>query len=148
MVILNAAPAQPIPPQVLPLVDLLVVNQHEAAALTGAASPQDAIPRLLQDVPAVVVTLGADGCVYATPTDTAWVPAPQVTVVDTTGAGDTFCGVLAARLAGGDPIDDALTLASAAAALSVGRHHAQPSIPTRDAAETLRRQTYPTPIPR
>lgn len=100
-VVLNAAPAQALPPALDREVDVLVVNEHEALAVAGEApSLEDAVGRLLQRVPAVVVTLGASGVVVARRDgSTTRVPAvPARQVVDTTGAGDTFCGALAAAL--------------------------------------------------
>jgi ribokinase len=149
-VVLNAAPARELPGELLDAVDLLVVNEHEAALLGGG-------DRLLAAVPAVVVTLGADGAlVHVRGADALRVPGIPVDAVDTTGAGDTFCGALVARLdeLSGPPVDragpraartsrrqpagvtagalEAATLfATTAAALSVQRPGAVPSIPTR-----------------
>ncbi|MPV37130.1 PfkB family carbohydrate kinase, partial [Georgenia subflava] len=133
--VLNAAPSRELPPEVWAELDLLVVNEHEArdlapaagalgsndaaaAAGTGeraAVGPEDLATALLEKVPAVVITLGGDGALVAERgADPVTVPAPKVTAVDTTGAGDTFCGVLAAALAGGAGLADAARLASAA----------------------------------
>jgi ribokinase len=126
-VILNAAPALRMPIAVAADVDLLVVNEGEAAAL-GGRRPED----LLDDYRAVVVTLGARGSRYFDRSgrriDT---PAPGVTVVDTTAAGDTFCGVLAAALSRDVELPAALAQATAAAALTVTRPGAQAAIPER-----------------
>ncbi|MEN3360653.1 MAG: ribokinase [Mycobacteriales bacterium] len=136
LVLLNAAPARPLPVDLLGLVDLLVVNEHEAAALAGlpGADPDHAAQRLARTVPAVVVTLGAAGSLYRTAGGhTERVPAVPARVVDTTGAGDTFCGVLAAELAAGRPVGPAIRWASAAASLAVEAAGAVPSIPDRAA---------------
>jgi len=124
-VVLNAAPAQPLPHELLEAVALLVVNEHEAALLGGADA-------LLEFVPRLVVTLGAKGALIRTRDTTVRVPGIPVEVVDTTGAGDTFCGALVAKLDEGAPLEAAVRFATAAAALSVGRAGAVPAIPTRE----------------
>ena len=141
VVVLNAAPAQSLPDALLADVDLLVVNEHEAAALGGAGTAERAVDALLERVPAAVVTLGARGALVAArdaaPTT---VPGHRVTAVDTTGAGDTFCGTLVAALAAGDTLVGAVELATAAAALSVQRVGAVPSIPTREEIDDFHAQ--------
>lgn len=124
-VVLNAAPAQPLPRDLFETVDLLVVNEHEAALLGGA-------DELLTVVPQLVVTLGAKGALIRTRDTVVSVPGIPVDVVDTTGAGDTFCGALVAKLDEGAALDEAVRFATAAAALSVGRAGAVPAIPTRE----------------
>jgi ribokinase len=124
-VVLNAAPAQHLPKDLLTHVDLLVVNEHEAALLGGA-------DHLLTVVPALVVTLGAKGALVHTAYTTTEVPGIAVDVVDTTGAGDTFCGALVAALDERKPLDEAVRFATVAAALSVRRAGAVPAIPTRE----------------
>ncbi|MFJ4780945.1 ribokinase [Streptomyces sp. NPDC088762] len=133
--VLTPAPAQPLPAELLAATDLLVPNEHEAAALTGLTDPRQAAAALLQDVPEVVITLGAAGSLYAARgREALTVPAPRVRAVDTTAAGDTFVGALAVALGEGRPMADALAWASCAAALSVQRPGAQDSMPSR--AET------------
>jgi len=129
---LTPAPARPLPAELLECVDVLLPNQHEAAALTGHDDPERALAALLESVPEVVVTLGGDGSLYgARGRDPVRVPAVRVEPVDTTGAGDTFCGAFAvARAEGRDP-EAALRFAARAAALSVQRHGASTSMPTR-----------------
>ncbi|MFD3616638.1 ribokinase [Streptomyces sp. NPDC058676] len=130
--VLTPAPAQPLPPELLAATDLLVPNEHEAAALTGLTDPHDAATALLERVPEVVVTLGAAGSLHATRgAEPATVPAPQVTAVDSTGAGDTFVGTLAVALGEGRPMREALEWAATAAALSVQRPGASASMPYR-----------------
>lgn len=124
-VVLNAAPARPLPRDLLAAVDLLVVNEHEAALLGGADA-------LLEVVPQLVVTLGAKGALVRTRDTTVAIPGIPVDVVDTTGAGDTFCGALVAKLDEGAALEPAVRFATAAAALSVGRPGAVPAIPTRE----------------
>jgi len=129
--VLNAAPYAVIDPALLDEVDLLVVNEHEALGLTGAASIEAATASLLGQVPAVLVTLGAAGALLvrrgAPPVQ---VPASPVEVVDTTGAGDTFCGVLGAALARGDDDLTALQFASSAASIAVQHRGAQDAVPS------------------
>lgn len=135
--ILTPAPVQPLPPELLAATDLLVPNEHEAAALTGLTDPREAAIALLDQVPEVVVTLGAAGSLYASRdlAEPITVPAPTVTAVDSTGAGDTFVGALAVALAEGRPMPDALAWASAAGALSVQRPGASASMPYRSEIE-------------
>ncbi|TDQ55114.1 ribokinase [Actinorugispora endophytica] len=130
--VLTPAPARPLPPELLENVDLVVPNQHEAAAVTGHRDPDRALAALLELVPEAVVTLGGDGVLYGRRGgDPIRVPAVRVAVVDTTAAGDTFCGAFAvARAEGGDP-EAALRFAVKAAALSVQRHGASTSMPSR-----------------
>ncbi|MFF1446849.1 ribokinase [Streptomyces sp. NPDC058274] len=134
--ILTPSPVQPLPPELLAATDLLVANQYEAAALTGITEPRAAAAALLDRVPAVVVTLGAAGSLYvAQGAESLRIPAPRVTAVDSTGAGDTFVGTLAVGLSEGRPVRDALVWASAAAALSVQRVGASSSMPYRSEIE-------------
>ncbi|MDI9834207.1 ribokinase [Streptomyces sp. KAU_LT] len=130
--ILTPSPAQPLPDELLGAIDLIVPNEHEAATLTGRTDPRQAAGALLDLVPEVVVTLGASGSLYAARgAEPLTVPAPQVTAVDSTGAGDTFVGALAVALGEGRLMPDALTWASCAAALSVQREGATVSMPYR-----------------
>ncbi|MFI6032585.1 ribokinase [Streptomyces sp. NPDC051315] len=130
--VLTPAPAQHLPPELLDTTDLLVPNEHEATTLTGRADPRQAALALLDSVPQVVVTLGAAGILYAArDTEPLTVPAPHVTAVDSTGAGDTFVGALAVALGEERPVREALAWAAAAAALSVQRPGASASMPYR-----------------
>ncbi|WP_172629427.1 PfkB family carbohydrate kinase, partial [Streptomyces sp. NL15-2K] len=134
--ILTPAPAQPLPPELLAATDLLMPNEHEAATLTGFTDPHTAATALLDQVPEVVVTLGAAGSLYAARgAEPFTVPAPQVTAVDSTGAGDTFVGALAVALGEARPMREALAWAAAAAALSVERAGASASMPYRSEIE-------------
>ncbi|RLL66340.1 ribokinase [Streptomyces sp. Z26] len=131
-VVLTPAPARPLPDELLAATDLLVPNEHEAAALSGTSDPERAAVALLSAVPEVVVTLGAAGCLYAARgADPVRVPAPRVRAADTTAAGDTFVGALAVARGEGRPMAAALAWASAAAALSVRREGASASMPYR-----------------
>lgn len=129
--VLNAAPAQALPAALREALDVLVVNEGELDQLAG---PQGALDERLRraGVPAVVVTLGARGCLALTPEGRFEQAGFAVSVVDTTGAGDTFCGTLVAARARGLAWPAALREAAAAAALACTRPGAQSSIPTRD----------------
>jgi ribokinase len=130
--VLTPSPAQPLPPELLDTTDLLVANEYEAVTLTGRTDPREAAAALLEVVPEVVVTLGATGCLCLTRgTEPLVIPAPKVTAVDSTGAGDTFVGTLAVALAEEKPVREALSWAAAAAAISVQRAGASASMPYR-----------------
>ena len=136
-VLLNPAPFRPLPAALWPLLDLLVVNETEAAGLAGI--PVDGVAtateaaRVLRDRgPAtVLVTLGAQGAVLANTVGVRHFPAQAVNAVDTTAAGDTFIGAFAAARVGGESDEAAMALALGAAALCVTRPGAQASIPHR-----------------
>jgi sugar/nucleoside kinase (ribokinase family) len=137
-VILNAAPAVPLPAELWALLDVLVVNEHEAVTLAGVpegTDPVEAAAALTARVPDVVVTLGAAGAVHVTAAGRTAVPSPKAHVVDTTAAGDTFCGVLAAGLAAGLDMPAAIRRANAAASLAVEAAGAAPSIPHANAID-------------
>jgi ribokinase len=146
-VILNPAPAQALDASLLKLVDVLVPNAEEVGRLSGlgALDPASAA-RLLLDtgVGAVVVTLGAQGSVIVTRDAEIDVPAYPARAVDTTGAGDAFVGNLAHGLDEGWSLEDAVRFAAAAAALSVERPGAQPSMPVLAETEAyMMRQASP-----
>ena len=130
-VVLNAAPAQSLPRALLDAVDVLIVNEGELAAITGPVpAMHDALERV--GVPCVIVTLGDQGSCVRTPEGLFAQAAFPVAAIDTTAAGDTFCGALVAALSEGAPLPEAVRVASAAAAIACTRLGAQPSIPTRD----------------
>ena len=137
-VMLNAAPLRwPVAP-VLPFCAVAVVNRGEAEAIAGLAAGDAALWMHAQGCSvAAVVTLGAEGCVWADADGLHRLPAVAVRAVDTTGAGDTFCGVLAARLTSGRALPDALAAAQRAAALSVMRFGAYAALPTVDELREL-----------
>ncbi|QWP77928.1 ribokinase [Lysobacter sp. K5869] len=134
-VALNAAPAQTLPAALLDDVDLLIVNEGELAALTGLNDPDAALAALR--VPRVVVTLGARGCIARDDGESLRQDAFAVAAVDTTAAGDTFCGALVATLAGGSDFQAALRRACAASALACTRPGAQTSVPSHAEVERL-----------
>ncbi|HEX7848823.1 MAG TPA: ribokinase [Sphingomonas sp.] len=129
-VMLNAAPARALPAALLEAVDVLVVNEDELGMLVGAdGSIAERLARA--GVATTVVTLGGRGACARVGGDYVLQPAFVVMPVDTTAAGDTFCGVLAAGFAEGLGLPDALVRAAAAAALVTTRPGAQSSIPPR-----------------
>ena len=171
VVVLNPSPVQPLPAPLLGRVHVLLVNEHEAAALAGGGAgggpggdadgavgrARSLARRLLEDVPAVVVTLGPRGALVAVrdgSPDGVHVPGLEVEAVDTTGAGDAFSGALVAALedaraqgtrrSGSAPDEAGLVaaarVATAAAALSVQRHGAAASSPHRADVEALLRE--------
>ncbi len=139
-VVLNAAPARPVPAELLAVVDLLVVNETEAQALTGRSRDQPTA--LLELVPRAVLTLGGDGAWYVDRDGTAvHVPAVQVDVVDSTAAGDAFTAALAVAWGEGRELVDAVRWAAAAGAACVRRLGASVALPHRAEIDEL----YNTP---
>lgn len=141
-VILSIAPFLPVEREAFADVDMILVNETEAADLArhlgllpgsnGAAT----VSKLASELGRIVIaTLGPDGAVAATQTETISVPALKVVPVDTTGAGDTFCGVLAALLDEGADLATAMRRASVAGSLACAKAGAQPSFPLREAIE-------------
>ena len=139
--VLNAAPAQALPAELLALTDILVVNEGELAAIAASDAGIAACLGKVQ-VPVVVVTLGARGCCARVGSDYLLQNAFAVKPVDSTGAGDTFCGVLVAALDSGLELAAALRQASAAGALACLVPGAQSSIPAaRAVADFVQRQS-------
>ena len=152
--VLNAAPAAILDADVLDLVDVLVVNEHELAIVTGLTDFAEALKSATQRVPIVIVTLGSRGSVFTArgpsgsdgtfavngPTT---VPAFEVVAVDTTAAGDAFCGAMAVSLADGSSIEAAVLRGNAAGALAATRPGAQPSLPTEDEISEMVAQRGP-----
>ena len=142
-VILNPAPAQPLPPALLSLVDVLVPNESETALLTGlpidSRARVEAAAGALREsgVGAVILTLGERGALLAQAGGTQAFPAFMVTAVDTTAAGDAFMGGLAVALAEGQSLAEGIRWGNAAGALAATQLGAQPSLPTRRAVEKL-----------
>ncbi|MBN1986123.1 MAG: ribokinase [Prolixibacteraceae bacterium] len=133
----NVAPAKPFDFSYISKTSILVLNEVEAGFLAGipvsnAADAEHAASILVKrGVEKVIVTLGSKGVLAAVRTETVFVSAFQVEAVDTTAAGDTFCGAFAVGVTEGKPLKEALRFASAASAISVTRMGAQPSVPTR-----------------
>lgn len=151
-VIVNPAPAQPIPDPMLERADIVIPNRSELATIAGAAIPEteaevttlaSAMAAGWDDEAAgrrVVVTLGSEGVLVVDSTGGRRFAAQAVEAVDTTGAGDCFCGSLAARLALGDAVEDAIPWAMTAAAISVTRPGASDSMPSADEVTELLEQ--------
>jgi ribokinase len=136
-VILNPAPARPLPQEIFPCLTAITPNETEAEGLTGVAVTDEPSARRAaaalhkMGVRQVVITMGAKGAFISDGTLAETVPSRRVKAVDTTGAGDTFNGALAVALSEGKPLPDAVRFAAAAAAVSVTRLGAQASIPYR-----------------
>ncbi len=130
-VLLNPAPAQPLPDEVWRGVRYLVLNETESEQLGGVAALR------ARGADTVILTLGARGVCWSGPAGDGRLAAQPVPVVDTTAAGDAFCGALAAQLAGRVALPDAIRFANAAGALAVTRHGAQPSLGRRAEIEAL-----------
>ena len=138
-VILNPAPACLLPEELLKLTDILTPNQTESQLLAGGEAPADELARLLlgKGPSVVALTLGRSGVLLADSSGWRTIPARTVTPVDTTAAGDAFNGAFAVALAEEIALEDAVRFAQAAAALSVTRMGAQPSLPTREETEAF-----------
>lgn len=136
-VILNPAPARPLPDKLLKKISIITPNETEAELLTGikvkdeSAASRAASKLLARGVGTVILTLGSRGAFVAGKTERKLVRGFKVKPVDTTAAGDVFNGALAVALAEGKPVIDAVRFANAAAAISVTRFGAQPSAPYR-----------------
>jgi ribokinase len=140
-VVLNPAPVRALPAELLGQVDVLVPNRVELAQLAGGPVPETVseAARLAGRLAAraVVVTLGADGALVVEDGQAGHVPAVPVRPVDTTAAGDAFCGGLADALAGGAGLADAARRAVRVAAAACLRRGAQASLPTPAELDTL-----------
>ncbi|HTS22207.1 MAG TPA: ribokinase [Casimicrobiaceae bacterium] len=142
-IVLNAAPARPVPADLLRRIDLLVVNETEAAALAPARGWPGEPAAFARAAAAVfprltaVVTRGRAGAIACSGAECLSAMPPLVDVVDTTGAGDAFVGVLAAKLDAGSDLREALAHAVAAGTLACASRGAQPSLPDRAAIDTL-----------
>ncbi len=147
-IMLNPAPARPPMPALMPLIDIVVPNETEAAAITGSSNPREAARLLLaQGVHAALITLGSEGALYRDAGTALHCPAVAVQAIDTTAAGDAYIGALAASLSENRGIADSLGFAAAAAALSVTRLGAQPSLGTRREVEDFIAR-HGAPVPR
>lgn len=144
LVVLNAAPAMALPRRVLRRVDLLIVNEHEAAALAGVrpdglAGCAESVDRLRELGPrSVVVTLGAAGAFAANGGGAFAVAAPSVAAIDTTGAGDAFAGAVAARLAAKTTLAEAVRFGVAVGSATTEHRGAGVVLPSARRAETER----------
>ncbi len=144
--ILDPAPAMKLPADLLSCADILTPNETEIHTILGIEHTSDssrtgseshAQKIRVQGPVSVILKLGDAGCLYDDGTETHFIDGHSVHAIDTTGAGDTFNGALAVKLAEGSSISDALGFANAAAAISVTRPGAQTSIPDRSAVESF-----------
>ena len=142
-VILNPAPAKPLPAELLSNVDILIPNESELALLTGlpvtdASSAEVAAKEILkQGVKTVIVTLGSKGALLVTAIQVKHVDTYKVNVVDTTAAGDAFIGGFASAILSGKSLEDSVRYGCACGALATTKFGAQPSLPTKDEVETF-----------
>lgn len=141
-VVLNPAPATKLPEELLRCVSIIVPNESEASMLTGidVVGKESAIEAARkfksEGVGNVIITLGAKGSiVYDNAAEL--IPARRVEAVDTTAAGDTFCGALSVALSEGKSLQEAAIFATAASSLSVQKQGAQDSIPTREETDSV-----------
>lgn len=142
-VMLDPAPAQPLPDELYGYITVLTPNQTEAEQLTGLtiAEPSDAAAAATwlrrRGVSTVVITLGPQGALYQSATESSLVPTFTVEAVDTVAAGDTFNGALAVALSRQQPMRDAIRYGTAAAAIAVTRPGAQGAIPYESDVESF-----------
>jgi ribokinase len=138
-VVLDPAPVRSLPDDLVAQLDWITPNQTEAASLCGTDDPVEAAGLLHErGVRHAVVTIGEQGCVYRGPSGELAVPAPRVVAVDTVACGDAFNGALAARLAAGAGVEEALATACSAGAIAATRAGAGAALPTLADVRTLR----------
>jgi ribokinase len=137
--ILNPAPAGKLPRETVALADYLTPNETELEILSGITGDYEKAARslLTREGQAAIVTIGAGGAQWVSPTTSTIIPAFKVTAVDTTGAGDAFNGGFAVALGEGKPLEEAIRFANATAALSVTKPGTAPSMPRRAEVEAL-----------
>lgn len=142
-VILNPAPAKPLPHELLANVDILIPNESELSLLTGlpvndVSSAEMAAKEILkQGVQTVIVTLGSKGALLVTASQVTHVNTYKVDVIDTTAAGDAFIGGFASAMLSGKSLEDSVRYGCACGALATTKFGAQPSLPTKTEVETF-----------
>lgn len=143
LTVLNPSPIRDLPASLLKNTDLLILNEHEAATLTGQPieNPEDAKNRistlLSMGVKQVILTLGAQGCVYTADGDVFTYPARKVDAIDTTGAGDSFCGAVVFALAQDIPMHDAIKLATVVSSITVTRMGTTSAFPSLEEVQNI-----------
>jgi ribokinase len=140
-VVLNPAPALPLPEYVCTMVDLIIPNETELALLTDESNVLEGARKLLKmGAKAVVVTLGSEGCLYKDANQEISVEGFKVNAIDSTAAGDAFIGGLLTALGRHEDIGTAMKFANAVGAITVTRLGAQESIPTYEEVEEFLRR--------
>jgi len=143
--VLNPAPAMKLAPSFLAEIDLLIPNEHEAAILTGITvtdfdtAEKAARALIAQGVSEVIITMAEKGAIYVGKDKVIKQPAYKVSPVDTTAAGDAFCGGLVSELARGKDMESALKFAAAAGGLATTKSGATPSLPTENEIRSLQK---------
>ena len=143
--VLNPAPAMKLAPSFLAEIDLLIPNEHEAAILTGVtvtdfeSADKAARDLISQGVAEVIITMAEKGAIYVGKDKVIKQPAYKVSPIDTTAAGDAFCGGLVSELARGKDMESALKFAAAAGGLATTKSGATPSLPTENEIRSLQK---------
>ncbi len=141
--LLNPSPYREIDTELFRCIDILMANEIEASDMAGVevrdipSAKQAAEVLIKRGIPTPVITLGAEGCVYATEGGISHTPARKVQAVDTTSAGDSFLGAFAYSLVKGETVDEAAAFAAAASSITVSRRGAQDSLPSLAEVEAL-----------
>lgn len=141
--LLDPAPARELPDDLYPFIHYIKPNEHEASVLSNIkvtdfeSAKKAGYWFLDKGVNTAIITLGKEGSVLVSGDQAAHFPAPSVNAIDTTGAGDCYCGALMASLARGESIDQAINFASHAAAISVTRLGVVEALPDLDETENF-----------